>query len=805
MNGQVSVATSNGYARLVFTLSEETDAEVRLANGIVIVTFKQPVDISVDRIPIGAPNYVGAARRDPDGTGVRLALNRKVTVNSMAAGEKLFVDLLPEDWSGLPPGLPQEVVEELARRARDAEKKARQKLAVAQQRSFPPVRVRVGVQPTFTRYTFALPQPIAVATERSDEKMTFTFDAPLKFDLSEAQSVLPPMVAGVEAQAGNDNIAVRFEFIGKVDVRTFREDNNYVVDVQPIATRGEAAAEPEKSAPRTAIGAALTESGHDAALPPFRPPRSRRHRRRKWRNRPSRRRPCEPAKIAEPAKAPEPAAPPVVASEPPATIPAREAGDAKPKSSDPSAPVVADVRRQGEAVRLTFPFAAPTPAAVFRRADTIWLVFDTQAPIDINKVAAQSGRIIRSAAVTRSREGQVVQFKLDRPKLTSVGAEGANWTVTVGDTMLDPTQPLNVVRVVQTGGRASVTIPFEQPSQLHRLSDADVGDTLLVVTALGPARGFLKPQDFVEFNALVSTHGVVIQPRADDVAAEVSNDKIVVTRPGGLTLSTTTARAAPSTQASASSAPVRHSNLFVLDPQTWGFDREANFRDRQMQLISAAASADDAQRAPARLNLARFYLARDLTAEAKGVLDATASDEQAAADGSMHVLRAVTNIMLGRGADAIKDLSHTAVGDRGDATLWRALAQAQQGKWSEAREGFRSLDTATATLPVELQRYAFQEAARAAVEARDFGSGTKPAQRVRDPRGRARARRRACGAEGARDGGARPPRRGAHLLSLRRPNPPTVRRRRARSCARSRCASRSATQSATRRSRRWKA
>ena len=103
--------------------------------------------------------------------------------------------------------------------------------------------------------------------------------------------------------------------------------------------------------------------------------------------------------------------------------------------------------------------------------------------------------------------------------------------------MLEPTQPLSVLRVVQPGGRASATIPFDQPGQLHRIADEDVGDTLLVVTALGPARGFLKPQEFVEFGTLVSTHGVVLQPRADDVTAEVSNDKIVVTRPGGLVLS----------------------------------------------------------------------------------------------------------------------------------------------------------------------------------------------------------------------------------------------------------------------------
>ena len=140
--------------------------------------------------------------------------------------------------------------------------------------------------------------------------------------------------------------------------------------------------------------------------------------------------------------------------------------------------------------------------------------------------------------------------------------------------MLEPTQPLSVVRAMHGGGRASVTIPFQEPRQLHRLADAEVGDTLLVVTALGPARGFLKPQEFVEFNALVSTHGVVIQPLADDVAAEIAADKIVIGRPGGLTLSSA-ARA----RAAGSRAAVRRrgAGLFTLDPQTWGFDRECGF------------------------------------------------------------------------------------------------------------------------------------------------------------------------------------------------------------------------------------
>src|SRR5579872_687901 len=118
----VSVDVSGGYARLVFKLSDDINAVVRAAGNVLIVSFDRPVAVSLDRLPAQAPDYIGAARRDPDGRAVRIALERKVTVNSMTAAGKLFVDLLPDDWSGPPPGLPQDVVEELARRAREAER-----------------------------------------------------------------------------------------------------------------------------------------------------------------------------------------------------------------------------------------------------------------------------------------------------------------------------------------------------------------------------------------------------------------------------------------------------------------------------------------------------------------------------------------------------------------------------------------------------------------------------------------------------------------------------------------------------------
>jgi hypothetical protein len=141
----VVVDTSGGYARLIFTmneLSEEIDAGAQLAGNVLIVTFTKPVQVDADRIAAQASDYFAAARRDPDGKAIRLALARKIKINSMAVGTKLFVDLLPETWTAAPPSLPQDVVEELARRVREAERLGRQARLAAQPKKLPPMRVR---------------------------------------------------------------------------------------------------------------------------------------------------------------------------------------------------------------------------------------------------------------------------------------------------------------------------------------------------------------------------------------------------------------------------------------------------------------------------------------------------------------------------------------------------------------------------------------------------------------------------------------------------------------------------------------
>ena len=252
VKGEVTVSRNAGFTRILFRLAEDVESDVRVANAVLVITFKKPVEVGVDRMNVGVADYISAARRDPDGMGIRVALARKVTVNTIVAGERLFIDLLPEGWKGLPPGLPQDVVEDLTRRARDAENKIRQQRHLVQQRRQTPIRVRAAKHPTFTRFVFRLPELIGVSTERGEDNLTLKFDAPLTFDLSDARAALPPTIEALDLDLDDEKASVRFAFAGKVELRTFREDNSYVVDVSSAGESGKDMRAPGGAAERLA-------------------------------------------------------------------------------------------------------------------------------------------------------------------------------------------------------------------------------------------------------------------------------------------------------------------------------------------------------------------------------------------------------------------------------------------------------------------------------------------------------------------------------------------------------------------------
>jgi tetratricopeptide (TPR) repeat protein len=805
IKGEVKAVNDGGFLRLMFQFDEAVEATTRVSGAIVIISFNKPVALAVERLNVNAPDYISAARRDPDGSAIRLALLRKVKLNTIAAAERLYVDLMPEAWKGPMPGLPQEVIDELVRRARDAERQLHQQRAADKQKKPPVVRVKVAKQPTFVRYVFTMPGTVNVVPERADGRLTLNFDQQVVWDMADATASLPPTLKSIESGVELDSVAVVFTLNGTPEVRAFREERSIVVDIGLDGAKPKQSEEGGAAKPAVASGGAPiiaspgTKSPKNAAaemqrpmIPPppapvagTAPPQEAGPPKSVPETAPlkqAEQSPPAPA-IAPPAAAPpaittpvmaapatatpvmtspaadppatvapprahaavsEPAATappnpdtaraasqptPVPAEPPPAALPApppaqkivapsmAAADDSIRPKANPNAVVVARAQQSGDRLRVELPFATPTPAAVFQRADTLWLVFDSPAQIDLTALQADNDNGMREVLLERADDGAaIVRIKLARPRMASLESDGPGWIVNIADMATAETRPLAIARSIVGKNRASIVIPFDSARAVHTVNDPDVGDRLLVITALGPIRGFLKVQEFVELRALPSTHGVVIQPIADDITADLGVDKITIGRPVGLSLSAT---ALGQQQVAVSF------RAFTFDTQVWGFDRDAPFNSRQSELIGLAAAAPVSKRRQARFNLARFYLAKDMAPEAKAVLNVALAEQRASEDVTGSVLKAVADVMLDRPDDALKELSRPQVGNQQDAPIWRAIALARQGRWAEARDIFKTVSAAMSALPIELQRMAMKEALRSSIELRDFNGATR--------------------------------------------------------------------------------
>ncbi|WP_194403229.1 tetratricopeptide repeat protein [Bradyrhizobium sp. CCBAU 53351] len=764
VRGEASFSAGGGFARLVIKLGEDVPSEVTTAGSILVIRFDRPVDVPVDRVPAGAPDYINSARRDPDGSAIRLSLARRVTVNTMNAGERTFIDLLPEGWKGPPPSLPMDVVKELAERARVAERALRAQRAAAESKKRPPIRVRASVQPTFVRFVFEMPDGVGVSSVLNEQKLTLAFNANLNFDLADAVVAAPPNVASIKQKADIDQTNVEIALIGDSDVHSFRDEKNYVVDVSFQPDKGKMAATPE------AAIAQMKPAGHGPQPAPEKPAAEKpkeAHREiapptsetiaREARMdakpdvkpeapaaMPAAEAP-KPAPAVEVAHAPEapkdalkeapkPVAPVAEAAAPPAKPApaeapkeaakepvkegAKETAKAAPAAPQPSIASV-DARRDSDGLRVTFPIPVATPAAAFRRGDTVWLVFDTPKPIDVEAIRARGGAMIGEVGRIPLDKGQAVRIRLTRPLVYSLASEEVgketNWLLTLADKISATPLPLMMSRNITDPALANIAIPFANPGQLHKLTDPDAGDTLYVVTAQRPVRGFIKRQDLVDLSLLESAHGIAIRPNSDEVGVEVGSDKVILGKKGGLTLSPV--------DISAERAPTAVRPVF--SPEGWRKGQSENFMARQSELLTAISAVEPALRSLPRLDLAQFYMSRAMYHEAKAVTDVMLTDPLNKEESGALIMHAIANILIGRPTQGLKDLANPVIGNSHDSQLWKALAFARQGKWADAREKFKNVEFAIASLPLDIQRIVTMDAMRASLEVKDYAGASK--------------------------------------------------------------------------------
>lgn len=668
-----------GYARLIFAFDRMPKVSASLSGTVLVLSFGEPTTVDLAGLGRSLPGLVRVARKDPDGSAIRIALENGAILNAQEAGEAFYVDLLPTTWKGVKPGLPPEVVSEMsrdARRGRIAELEAQVRKVVAAT----PLTVSGATHPTFRRLVFTVDPRAPVDVAHKGDVALVTFGADMPFDLAAAKAQLPPEFAALGVRRAGGAVTVMVPAPKQVAVRGFREDGTYILDVD----RADATPAPDAGDHR--------EDGAHAAGP-----------------RPDER-PDPVADVKAKATVSSGSAAEAPAPVPPAAPKAESHVAAAEPAATASRPRLDVV---GHSLRIRIPFDRPTPAAVFSRGRTTWAVFDTPDPIPLDDILKASNGALLAIEETVVERGRVVRFRMAEPRAVTAAAEGSTWVLSLGDDILGGADPIEFASTFGREGRGALVARLDGLGGVREIDDPEFGDRVLVATLAGPTRASLRPQGFVEVGLLLTAQGVVALPSADDVRMRAKMDALTIERDAGLSLSV---GGAPRDGA-VSSGPASD---VVLDAEGGRQAISERFHRRERQLLDAAARATADERTEARIALARFYAFRRMPADARAVVEAIVQDDGLAErDPRVAVLRAGAAAQLGRFTTAITLLSTPQLAANPEAALWRGFAEAGEGRVGPARDYLRKGEPALDALPADYQALFRETQVSLALEAKD--------------------------------------------------------------------------------------
>jgi tetratricopeptide (TPR) repeat protein len=370
-------------------------------------------------------------------------------------------------------------------------------------------------------------------------------------------------------------------------------------------------------------------------------------------------------------------------------------------------------------VSLDFNWGTPVGAAVFRRGEAVWVVFDAPARLDMAG-AADLGPA-SDARWTLGPDHLALRIAAPEGLAVSAVARGSTWSVVIGGA---PAAVEGVSIERADTGEPALVARMAGATRAVWLTDPLAGDRFAAVTALAPGKGFADRRRTVDLALLPTAHGLAVETAASDLAIQADGDRVVLSRPAGLTLSPPSAGLNPAE--GGEDAPQKAKYPALISPE-WADVGHAGFAARYRQLQDAAAqeamAAGDDPRAPAeaRFALARFLVGSGLGYEVIGVLNSiVAQAPNMAGEPELRGLRGAARASIGRMEEAQGDFASAAVAGDPASAVWRGYIASSRGDWVEARQAFAAGAEAVDAFPAAWRARFGAAHAMAALETGDL-------------------------------------------------------------------------------------
>ncbi|MBV9419989.1 MAG: hypothetical protein JO348_09470, partial [Alphaproteobacteria bacterium] len=658
----VSVTTSAGYARMLFTFTPRTAVHATAVGGVLTLSFDRKTGVSAPMLAQYLTAYAGGARTDAGGRTYRFALGAPVRIHTSAVGNQVAVDLIPASFAGTPPDLPP---------LPPPPPKTLDVGALAM------VAMRSGSYQNFTRLVFDWPREVKYAVFPGVGKLGIRFEALARVDVSSIARFAPPWVKNASWRVDGKGTIVEFDTDAASGFHDFRDGAKVVLDVLAPKTDADSYHPPGINKPT--VTALNGKPGATAPAPTTSAVSS-----------------AQAAEIAATAAKLHDAvhpAPPAPPPPPPESKPAEAPQTPTPPADDANGQLT-----RGGAV-LTFTGAANRGSAVFMRGLTAWVVLQNAPALDVAKLKSAL-RDFPIAVEAASQDGvSVLRVTLKSQAQIAARADGSTLRVTIGPQVQTNAVSITFSRNQDDPTHSSLSTLLPGAVRAVTVTDPVAGDQLVIVPTI-VGRAMLAPHDYVEFGVLQTASGLVVTPYVDDLSVKVDHTSVIITHAGGLALTPPTMPLAETPGAVASYG----GSAAFLDFARWGEMKGGGFLATERRLRAATARLTPHAAVHAELALARFYLANEFAAEALGLIKLMQAQNPALqSDRQLQTMRAAANYMMGRYHDAHNDIAAASFDNDRHAAFWRGLIAAALENWKEANDALQQAEPVRGAYTNELQ------------------------------------------------------------------------------------------------------
>ncbi len=425
--------------------------------------------------------------------------------------------------------------------------------------------------------------------------------------------------------------------------------------------------------------------------------------------------PAPAAAVPKPAAAPPtPLVPPAarVAAPPAMPVAAAAAMAEAPDASaglaalpDEPAPLPPRVATSDDGATLRFELHKPVPAAIFREGAALWIVFGAPVAIDLADLRAQGQDVVRSIDRVPSDAATILRVATAGGFNPSVRRSETGWVVDLRRQLLQPDAPIGV-SIQPTAQPPRILLGIHEPGAPVRFRDPELGETLIAVPVVQAGQGVAREQDLVDVTLLMTAQGIALRPASDGIEAKPLPNGVEVTSTTGLILSGEHDRALRR-----GDTPQR-----LFDFADWYGPRDGDVLAERRALEQNIVAAAPAARSGARLDLAHFYFAHGLGAEALGVLAAIQRDDPAfAADPRVRAVTGGALLLTDRPDEAGGELGLPALDGEAEIGLWRGGVAYAKHDFPRAAAEFGKAAAILRFYPKRLRHRFALEAAEAAI------------------------------------------------------------------------------------------